>query len=446
MTTTSTPQPADASSAPLGAEEQQVRRVQRRTITVLSIAQILSGLGSGAMISTGALLAEQLTGSAAWSGSATTTMTIGAAFAAAWLSRFAMQRGRRASLTLGLLIATAGTASIIFAAVTSTFWLLIVGGLLVGAGNAANLQARFAATDLSQPEHRGRDLSLVVWMSTLGAVTGPNLVGWGGSIAQALGLPALTGLFLVATVGMFASMIALWFGLRPDPLLLARARQEAAIGEVTTPTTAASHRSRGGFVDGVRALFARTATRIATIGILTAHLVMVAVMSMTPVHLGGHGASVELIGLTVSLHIAGMYALAPVMGMLADRIGALWVVYGGLVLLGVSAIVTGTSGAEAMQATVGMILLGLAWSAVTVAGSAVIVQRVDAASLTSAQGASDSLMSLAGGVGGALAGVTLALVGFEGLGQIAALLSFAALIVTGMMRMCALRQGGTCEM
>lgn len=393
--------------------ERDRARVQSRTLVLLSIAQVLSGLGTGAVVSVGSLLAVELSGSEALAGSTTTVMTLGAALASMPLARFAKLHGRRAALTGGLLLAALGAAGVIVAAVAAQFMVLILSAALLGVGNAVNLQARFAATDLSEPGRRGRDLSIVVWMSTVGAVAGPNLIGVGSGLAERIGIPSLAGLFVIATVGMLAGMAVLWIGLRPDPYLSSTASLAQA------PPTTTNQRS-GTFRSGMRALSASPLALAGLIGILGAHAVMVGVMSMTPVHLQGHGASVTVIGLTVSLHIAGMYALAPLMGILADRLGGRPVVIGGMVTLLVSVLLAGLSGSEHVVTTLGLILLGLGWSAATVAGSAMIVANVPDEARLSVQGLSDTLMSLAGAVGGALSGLALATIGYSGLGLVSA--------------------------
>src|SRR5665811_987157 len=232
----------------------------------------------------------------------------------------------------------------------------------MGVGSAANLQARFAATDLSPNRTRARDLALVVWMSTAGAVTGPNLIRLGAPMSRLTGLPELGAVFLFPVAGMFAAMLVMWFGLRPDPLLASRSiGDDDALGQARkhVPISAA-----------FTTLRRHPAALAALSGILVAHAVMVAIMSMTPVHMAGHGASITLVGLTVSLHIAGMYALSPVMGILADRLGAPAVLVGGLVVVLASTVLTGMSGGSTMVVTIGLILLGLGWSASTVAGIA----------------------------------------------------------------------------
>lgn len=400
------------------------RRVQRRTLLLLSLAQVFSGVGTGAVVSTGSLLAVELSGSEAWAGSVTTTMTLGAAIASALLMRLALARGRRIALSTGLLIGAAGAAGVVLAAVTGAFWLLVASGVLIGFGNAVNLQARFAATDLSATEHRGRDLSLVVWMSTIGAVAGPNLVGIGGELATGLGIPELSGLFVISTVGMLLGMAVIWIGLRPDPYLVLTGREPLTGTEPAAPAPAAR---RAGLRQGIRALWSHPMSRAGLIGIIAAHAVMVAVMSMTPVHLTGHGASITIVGLTVSMHIAGMYALAPVMGVLTDRLGGRIVSVAGMVTLLVSVLLAGFSGDAHLLTVVGLILLGLGWSAATVAGSAMIVAATPVAERVAAQGASDTLMSLAGALGGLLAGVALAAIGYLGLGAASAVVLLIAL-------------------
>lgn len=402
------------------------RRVRRRTLLLLSLAQVFSGVGTGAVVSTGSLLAVELSGSEAWAGSVTTTMTLGAAVASALLMRLALARGRRIALSTGLLIGAAGAVGVVLAAVSGAFWLLVASGVLIGFGNAVNLQSRFAATDLSATEHRGRDLSLVVWMSTIGAVAGPSLVGVGGELAAGLGIPALSGLFVISTAGMLLGMAVIWIGLRPDPYLVLTGREPLSGTEPAAPAPAAR---RSGLRQGIRALWSHPMARAGLIGILAAHAVMVAVMSMTPVHLTGHGASITIVGLTVSLHIAGMYALAPVMGVLTDRLGGRVVSVIGMATLLVAVLLAGFSGDAHLLTVIGLILLGLGWSAATVAGSAMIVAATPVAERVAAQGASDTLMSLAGAAGGLLAGVALAAIGYLGLGAASAVVILITLAV-----------------
>lgn len=395
-----------------------IPRLRRRTLSLLIAAQVLSGLAAGSVVSVGSQLAAELTGSEAWAGSVTTSSTLGAAFSSLWLARLALAHGRRASLATGLGIASLGATSFIASAIWASFPLLILGGVLMGFGSAVNLQARFAATDLSAPSTRARDLSMVVWMGTVGAVVGPNLIGAGPWLESVTGIPQLGAVFLFSWAGMVAAMAVLWIGLRPDPIAVARASEHGA-----SVTTGVRHHVPLRTALATLSRYPRAVA--ALVGMLVAHAVMVSVMSMTPVHLAHHGTGQGQIGFTVSLHVAGMYALSPVMGLLADRVGALGVLLAGLGVLVAAGLVAGSRGAGAAVVTVGLVLLGLGWSATTVAGSSVIAGAVPGDGRVAIQGLSDSLMSLAGAGGGALAGVALAGVGYGGLGMLAAGLAAA---------------------
>ncbi|MGY2746507.1 MFS family permease [Arthrobacter sp. UYCu723] len=420
------------------------QRVQRRTVSVLSAAQLLSGVGSGASLSVGSLLAVQLSGSNAWAGSVTTAVTLAAAVAALPLAGLAGRRGRRAALVTGQLAAMAGSLLIILATVTGAFPVLLLGAALLGLGTAANLQARFAAVDLADAGHRGRSLAIVVWSVTIGAVAGPNLIRPGAVVGEALGLPALAGPFVFSTGGLALAALLLVVGLRPDPLLLA-ARIRAA-GAVPAAKGTTGVRRRHALRNGLRAVGASPRARLALLAIVSAHGCMVAVMSMTPLHLQllsegtlagmpaghAHAASTDvlvLIGFTISLHIAGMFALSPVMGWLTDKAGRRPVIILGHGLILLAVCVAGFGQQQPVLVTAGLVLLGLGWSAATIAASTLLAESVGAEDRVLVQGVADTLMGAAGAVGAGFSGVVMSGVGYQGLNLAAAALATAVLAV-----------------
>ncbi len=381
--------------------------------------QVLAGLGQGATLAIGAIIANEIAG-AAFSGAAATASTLGAAIVAIPLARLAQRFGRRPALALGATVAAVGSITTVIATGLVLFPLLLVGFALLGVGTAVGLQARFAATDAAAPERRGRDLSLVVWSTTIGAVVGPNLFGPGEVIQDAWGLPQHTGSFVIAIVAQVLAAALYFVALRPDPLFVSRA--------VTAD---------GVPVDDPGAISSQGALRFAIATIAVSHAVMVSVMSMTPVHLVSHGATLTVVGITISLHVAGMFALSPVFGWASDRWGRLPVIFAGHGMLAASVIMIGIAPLNMAAVTIALVLLGTGWSAATVAGSALVSDLVTGDKRLMVQGRTDTIMSLSGAIGGASAGVVLALVGYSGLAWTAGVLVLgmvAAALITSSRR------------
>jgi predicted MFS family arabinose efflux permease len=317
-------------------------------------------------------------------------------------------------LTTGALLASLGGVVTIVASILGTVFLLLPGLSLVGVGTAVNLQSRFAATDLADPKTRGRDLSLVVWATTVGAVSGPNLITPGEFLGGLLGLPELSGPFVLTTIAQASAAILYFVALRPDPLLLAQERAASA--------------ARAGKPGAADVKDNRIMMRTAILSIALSHATMVAVMAMTPVHLVHHGASLAIVGFTISLHIAGMYALAPVFGVMSDRLGRISTILVGQVILVASLLFTGFGSENEMAVVAGLVLLGLGWSAATVAGSTLLTESTSIARRPKVQGISDLVMSGSGAAGGALAGVALAFLGYDGLSFVALVLVAAVVV------------------
>ncbi|NUP30232.1 MAG: MFS transporter, partial [Streptomycetaceae bacterium] len=208
----------------------EVARIQRRTVRILVLAQVVGGVGVGSSLAVSGLLAEDLSGSQTWSGFAVTAITLGAGLFALPLARVADVHGRRIALTLGWSAATVGALGVILAAVLGWFPLLLAALVVFGAGSAANLQSRYAAADLADDRTRARSLAVVVWSTTLGAVVGPNLNSPVAAVGRALALPELAGPYVFSAVAFAGGGAIMWVLLRPDPLLTARRMVAVAEG------------------------------------------------------------------------------------------------------------------------------------------------------------------------------------------------------------------------
>ncbi|GGJ77402.1 hypothetical protein GCM10010123_04230 [Pilimelia anulata] len=158
--------------------------------------------------------------------------------------------------------------------------------------------------------------------------------------------------------------------------------------------------------------------RLGVAAVALGHMIMVGVMSMTPVHLGNHHPAhrvLTLVGIVLSLHIAGMYALSPLLGLLTDRLGSRPVIGIGAVLLAAACLVAGTAGADTTRLAIGLTLLGLGWSGTMVAGSTLLTAHVPLAARPAAQGLSDLVTGLAGAAAGAVSGFVVAGLDFRAL-------------------------------
>jgi MFS family permease len=381
--------------------------VQKRTVGVLSGAVAFAGLGVTVGITVGGLLAREVAGTDSASGLGQTAGVLGSAVIAVPLARISDRAGRRAGLAAGYAVAVVGAVVAVFAAAASSLPLLMVGLFAFGAATACGLQARYAAADLAVPERRGRDLSLVVWATTVGSVLGPNLAGPGADLGRSLGLPALGGAFAVSAVVFGVVALGLLLLLRPDPLLLARRLGGGLVGV----------RRRGATGAAVRAVWASLEGRLGLTAVVVSHAVMVGVMVMTPVHMGhaggAEGTTLRIIGLVISVHVAGMYLFSPLVGWLADRAGrrATVAVGGGLLLAAAAFAGTAPPGA-AVQLGAGLLLLGLGWSCGLIAGSTLVTESVAVDVRPTAQGGSDLLMGLGAAMAGVIGGPLLAIGGF----------------------------------
>lgn len=386
-------------------------RVQRRTLIVVMAGQVLGGAGLAAGVTVGALLAQDMLGSASLTGLPVAMFTFGSAFAAYLVGRISQRAGRRIGLAAGFAAGAAGAAGVVLAAAIGSLPLLFASFLVYGAGTATNLQARYAGTDLATPARRATAVSLALFSTTIGAVAGPNLVEPLGELAGNLGLPPLAGPFLLAALAYAAAGAVLFALLRPDPLLLAR-----ELGGVPAAAT-----------EGSGAGVGPTARLGAAVMVVT-QIGMIAVMTMTPVHMQAHHHGLGAVGMVIGLHIAGMYLPSPITGLLVDRVGRIPVVVASGVVLAAAGVLAALGPGESLWANiVALVLLGLGWNLGLVAGTALVVDGTELADRARVQGKVDVLIALSGAGGGLASGAIVSAWTYPALGLGVAALTVVAL-------------------
>ena len=392
---------------------------QRRILVVLVLAQILSGAGLAAGITVGAVLAQQMLGSTSLAGVPSTLFTVGSALAALVVGAVSQSRGRRAGLGLGYAVGAVGAVGVVGAAAVGEPWLLFTAFFVYGAGTATNLQARYAGADLAHPARRGRAISTVLVATTVGGVVGPNLAATTDTAAVGLGLPPLTGPFVLAAVAYGAAAVVLTVLLRPDPLLRARALLTSASDPAASAGPAA-----GTPAAGSGAVLAGATTMIVT------QLVMVAIMTMTPVHILEHGHGIAAAGLIIGLHVAAMYLPAPLSGWAVDRFGTgPAAVLAGVVLLAAGLVAALAPGSSLVALGVALVLLGVGWNLGLLSGTTAVTGSLDPGTRARTQGRVDVAVALSGAAGGFGSGVMVAGTSYEALALAGGLLGVVALTV-----------------
>ncbi len=388
--------------------------LQRRTLRVLVVAQVLSGAGLAAGITVGALLAQDMLGSTGLAGLPSALFTAGSALAAVGVGRISQARGRRPGLATGYAVGAVGSAGVVLAAVLDSPVLLFVMLFVYGAGSATNLQARYAGADLADPSRRARAISTVLVATTLGGVLGPLLAEPTGNLAHQVGVPHLAGPFLLAGAAYVAAAVVLATRLRPDPLLTAReiADEAAAASAGLGPTVG---------TDGV----GRGVALGAVVMVLT-QAVMVAIMTMTPVHMHDHGHGTGASGLVIAVHVAAMYLPSPLTGRLVDRVGRTsMALVAGSTLLAAGLVAGFAPDDSVVLLALALALLGLGWNVGLVSGTAIITDAVPLATRARTQGRVDVSLAVAGAGGGLMSGVVVDLASYSALSFGGGLLALA---------------------
>ncbi|HEX6255567.1 MAG TPA: MFS transporter [Euzebyales bacterium] len=397
----------------------------RRQITAaVFVAVALGTVGLFAAITVAPLAAVELTGTSRLSGVPTAAALAGTATGAAILARVMARRGRRPGLVLGFGLGAAGAVVAVLSVVLGLFWSFVVGMLVLGCGNGANLQARYAVADVQPSERRTTVLGWVVWAGTIGAVVGPSLVDPAGLTLAAWGLPALAGGAAIAALGMALSASVCSAFLRPDPAELAEpAPPDATPGSDDEPAAV---------VDG----WGSPVVIVAVVAMVAGQFVMVLIMTMTPVHASGAGASLGAVGFIMSAHIVGMYGLTPVAGLLADRVGSVAVIAVGLALTVVAGLLGAVvPAADVMLLSVALFILGLGWSFGFVAASGLLAAGVASAERARLQGSVDTAVYAAATLGSLGSGVLIAAAGYAALCLVgAALVSVPAVVLARLWR------------
>ncbi len=404
------PQSAWLQSCINSSEKQQ--QLYKRTLIVIVISQIFGGAGLAAGITVGALLAQNMMGTDSVTGIPTALFTLGSAGAALLVGRLSQRFGRRPGLAAGFLAGGIGAIGVVVSSLTNSILLLFISLLIYGAGTATNLQARYAGTDMANPAQRAKAISMAMVSTTFGAVAGPNLVDVMGDFAISIGVPALAGPFILAAAAYILAGFVLFMFLRPDPFIVAKAISDARnkTNHLEKSSNLASIKRRG--------IFAGAGVMVLT------QFVMMAIMTMTPIHMGHHGHALNEVGLVIGFHIGAMFLPSLLTGFLVDKIGRAPMAIASAITLLASGILAAAGPADSMAAlNLALVLLGLGWNFGLISGTAILVDSTHASTRAKTQGSIDVWIALSGALGGGVSGIVVAYFSFAALSISGAILS-----------------------
>lgn len=384
--------------------KQAIEKLYKRTLKIVVMAQVLGGAGLAAGITVGALIAQDMLGTEKYAGLPAALFTLGSALSAYLVGRYSQKHGRRLGLSFGFLAGGIGAVGVILATALNNIYLLFLMLFIYGAGTSTNLQARYAGTDLANEKQRGMAVSVAMVSTTLGAVFGPNLVTPMGKFAEMLKLPTLSGPFILAAGAYLAAGLTLFIYLRPDPFLVAK-----QIAEKKSNQNKESSEEQGD----------RSGVIVGALVLILTHFIMVAIMTMTPVHMQNHGSSLSAVGLVISLHVAAMYLPSLGTGILVDRIGRQVMVVASGITLAISGIMAAyVPGDSTVWLTLALILLGLGWNFGLISGTAIIIDSTNIRERAKIQGSVDVWVAFSGTAGSLLSGLIVAYSSYGYLGLV----------------------------
>ena len=413
----------------MASNDTEREALQARTLRVLVTGQVVAAASLSAAVTVGAFVIQDILGQQTpWGGLSSATFTMGSAFMSQVLARVMSKRGRRVGLEYGYSLAIAGGLIAGFGVNRNSLVFFLLGLFLYGSGQASNLLSRYAAMDLAAPDKRSQAMSYILFGSTFGAVFGPMLIKPAEQIGvDTFGWSLYTGPWIASAFFFVFALANVAVRLRPDPLEVSGGLvSQQGIG-VVTPNLGAALR----IISGIRN------ARVALASMVISQVTMVAVMTMTPVHLKIHGHE-GVSPYVISLHIAGMYAFSPLVGKFADRHGKLLSISVGGVLLVAATIMAALAGDAATLLWPSLWLLGLGWSFGLIGGSSLLVESVPEGSRVTVQGAADLLMSFCGGMAGFSSGFIRKAFGFHMLSNLGTVLALV-LVVIGIRRLTSTR-------
>ena len=374
------------------------------------LSQTLGGLGLSAGITVGALIAQELLGTDSLAGLPSAIFTLGSSLAAFLVGRLTQSGGRRSGLSTGFLVGGIGAVGVIASTAMQQVVFLFLSLFIYGFGTATNLQARYAGSDLAEPQDRSKAISTAMVATTFGAVLGPNLSNFMSNLAVQLQLPPLTGSFILSAFAYISSGLVLFLFLRPDPYQVAKELENQQSEKNSTHISINQTHRKSVFIGALI--------------MITTQMVMIAIMTMTPIHMKAHGHGLSTVGIVIGIHVGSMYLPSLLTGSLVAKIGAYKMGVASGITLSLAAVVAMIAPPHStFVLSIALSLLGIGWNFGLISGTTMIVDSTAISDRLKIQGTVDVFIALAGSIGGALSGIILGRFSYGTLGLLGVIVS-----------------------
>ena len=370
----------------------------KRNTMYLASSQAFTGAGGQMVPTLAPVLVTQMIGSAALAGIGTSITGLSRLIIAYPIGRLTDTYGRKAGVILGLLLVGLGASITGVAAMQEYFPIFLLGILVMGLGTGAVQQLRVAAADMFPPNRRAEGLGYVLTGSLVGAMIGPVLIRTAEAVSDSVDIEPIALAWFFVPIAVVISM-AMVLRVRPDPKEIAE-----NLGDYYPDYTPPEIPQRPAGKVGILYFLNHYPKLTAFVSMFCVQGNMNMMMTMTALALRRHDFSLSAISLSVAIHVMGMFGLSLPLGRLADRVGRRNVMLLGLVLASAGSwLVVATPSYTII--TTGTFLVGLGWSCVNIASTALYADTTSPSERGQVIGANDTFtaaaaisMPLVGGV------------------------------------------------
>lgn len=363
------------------------RQSMHRQVLILAIAQALFQTVSVLVMTVGGLAGSHLSSRPELATTPIASMFLGTAVAMFPASIWMTLVGRRAGFLVG---SSLGVLAGLVAALgiwMGSLAVLALGTFLVGTYQAFAQFYRFAASEVANDSFRPKAISLVLGGGIVAALLGPTLGRFGGPLLE----PLYLGSFLLLAVVSLVAMGVLFF-------------LEMPRGEIAQ----IDHDQGRPWGQIVR----QPTYLVSLFGAATGYGIMILAMTATPLAMVHHQHGLGAAATVIQLHVLGMFLPSFFTGALISRLGVLWVMLLGVLLLATHVLMTWT-GTGFNSFASALVLLGMGWNFLYIGGTTLLTSTYSPAEKGRAQATNDMTIFAVGLACSFSAGGLLQLLGWQ---------------------------------